>query len=411
MMGSMLECYDNALYALMAPILVKVFLPTIDPLNALILAYGVYAVKFVAAFLGGYFIGRKGDTNGRKNALVFSVTGMACVTGLMGCLPDYNTAGFISIAILIALRIAQGFFIAGEYCGGVVFALEHAKRKHQGLTGGAYCAFSIIGILAASSLAWLVSTGAISWRIPYWIGFSTGIVALVLRRRAPESPEYKAQVSGTQTKGQPLGQLFKQHKRVILLVFGAGASFGALYNLSNVFLTALVPQITQFSLEEIYRLNTIFLFVYLVFLPIMGALGDRIGIRRIVFLGMLSNAVLAYPLFSLIKLNSWEALLLMKFMFSLVAACIMGPFYAWTKRLFRVGDRYTLLSISYPPSAELGGLTTAIALGLWKFAPSLWVPSAVLFSFGIVGLYCVWQSRRNYEEGLAHADRLARATQ
>ena len=50
----------------------------------------------------------------------------------MGCLPSYETIGFIAPVALIALRMAQGLALGGEYGGAAIYVAEHAPQNKRG---------------------------------------------------------------------------------------------------------------------------------------------------------------------------------------------------------------------------------------------------------------------------------------
>ena len=51
--GNLLEWYDFGLYGLLAPVLAPLFFPSMDPVAALIGAYGGFALGFMMRPLGG----------------------------------------------------------------------------------------------------------------------------------------------------------------------------------------------------------------------------------------------------------------------------------------------------------------------------------------------------------------------
>ena len=53
---------------------------------------------------------------------------MGVSTFLVGCLPSYETIGFIAPVVLIALRMAQGLALGGEYGGAAIYVAEHAPH-------------------------------------------------------------------------------------------------------------------------------------------------------------------------------------------------------------------------------------------------------------------------------------------
>lgn len=72
--GTSLEWYDFAIYSSASALIFGgVFFPSGDPLSGTLLAFGTYAVGYVARPLGGVLFGRLGDVIGRKNILVWTL--------------------------------------------------------------------------------------------------------------------------------------------------------------------------------------------------------------------------------------------------------------------------------------------------------------------------------------------------
>jgi MFS family permease len=66
---------------------------------------------------GALVFGRLGDLVGRKYTFLITIVIMGLSTFLVGILPSYDTIGIAAPIILIALRLAQGLALGGEYGG------------------------------------------------------------------------------------------------------------------------------------------------------------------------------------------------------------------------------------------------------------------------------------------------------
>lgn len=393
LLGSLLECYDNALYGFMAPILVGVFLPKVDPLDAFIWAYAIYPLKILFKPFGAAFMGYIGDNYGRKNALSISIAGMAIVVGCVGLLPTYEKIGLWAAVCMAASRMLQAFFAAGEYNGAAIFALEHEGKK-PGKMSGLYCASCVIGIIAASGMAALVaSCDAVSWRVPYILAFLTGIYGWFLRRKTAESPEFSAQSTQSLRENRFRNSLRGQG-RLILSAMGAAACFASLCYLSSSFLVAYLPLATEFSKATVLQLNTVGLIAYMLALYGSGCLADKYGISRTMSTSALLAAALALPLWKLINYESFIALVVFKLSMSILAGAFIGPFHAWIQQLFAVRYRYTLVSVAYSIGAQLGALTPLIGFTLWKYTQWPAAPGLLLLGFSLMGFVSVYVARK-----------------
>src|SRR3954447_24123295 len=117
--GSTLEYYDFSIYAqASALVFPAVFFPSGNPTVALIASLLTYGVGYVARPLGAFVLGNWGDRHGRKNVLVLAMLLMGVSTLAVGLLPTYQQVGVLAPALLVLLRLIQGFAVAGELGGG-----------------------------------------------------------------------------------------------------------------------------------------------------------------------------------------------------------------------------------------------------------------------------------------------------
>jgi len=118
--GSALEYYDFFIYATAAALVFPtIFFDKSDPKMGIIGALATYGVGYVARPIGAFVLGSYGDRHGRKHVLVLSMSMMGVSTFLVALLPTYKQVGFLAPALLIILRLIQGFAVAGAIIGGL----------------------------------------------------------------------------------------------------------------------------------------------------------------------------------------------------------------------------------------------------------------------------------------------------
>jgi MHS family proline/betaine transporter-like MFS transporter len=125
--GNLLEWYDFGVYAYLASLIATKFFPSSDATASLLAAFAAYGVGFLARPLGGIVIGRLGDTQGRKTALVLTIFLMAFGTVGLGLLPTYDAIGVWAPILLLILRLVQGIAAGGEW--GTSTAWSNGRRR------------------------------------------------------------------------------------------------------------------------------------------------------------------------------------------------------------------------------------------------------------------------------------------
>src|SRR6202795_4462215 len=103
LIGTAIEWYDFFLYGTAAALIFnKLFFPTFDPAVGTLLAFGTYALGFIARPLGGIVFGHFGDKIGRKTMLYLTLLIIGVATAAIGLLPTYDSFGIWAAILLIA---------------------------------------------------------------------------------------------------------------------------------------------------------------------------------------------------------------------------------------------------------------------------------------------------------------------
>src|SRR5512133_2486693 len=107
-LGTVFEWYDFYLYGSLAAIIGAQFFSQYPEATRNIFALLAFAAGFLVRPFGALVFGRLGDLVGRKYTFLVTILIMGTSTFLVGCLPSYETIGFVAPVALIALRMAQG---------------------------------------------------------------------------------------------------------------------------------------------------------------------------------------------------------------------------------------------------------------------------------------------------------------
>src|SRR6202140_1204307 len=215
--GSALEYYDFFIYATAASLIFpQIFFPSTDPKVAIIASLATYGVGYVARPIGAFFLGHWGDTHGRKTVLIVCMFLMGFSTMAVGILPTYQQVGWLAPALLVLLRLIQGFAVAGEISGASSMILEHPPFGRRGF----FASFSLQGVQAGQifaaaiflPLAHYMPADAFyswGWRIPFLLSFFVIIAGYIIRREVDETPAFAKEDQQGNVPKAPIVQAFR----------------------------------------------------------------------------------------------------------------------------------------------------------------------------------------------------------
>jgi MHS family proline/betaine transporter-like MFS transporter len=393
--GNLLEWYDFGVYAYLASLIATKFFPSSDPTASLLAAFAAYGVGFLARPLGGVVIGRLGDTQGRKAALVLTIFLMAFGTIGLGLLPSYETIGIWAPILLVALRILQGIAAGGEWGTSTAFMIEWSPSDRRGFFGSfqqvSTAGGSLLGSAIAATLTSLLNSSAMldwGWRVPFLLGAILLIVGVYLRQNVDETPSYEASrqtaIQEPVVSGLPLGAL----------AFG----FTIFWTVAYYTLLAWMPSFTQrfagLAASEALWSNTIGLVAMIIAVPIWGALSDKVGRRPLLMASAVSIGLLSWPLFSLMTKGGGLALVLpIQILFGILLALYSGAGPAAISEIFPTHLRSTWMSTGYSLAVAIfGGFAPFIATWLIQVTGSPVSPTYLyLLPASVISLLVVWK--------------------
>ncbi len=392
--GTTIEWYDFFLYGTASALVFnKLFFPNYDPLTGTLAAFGTYAVGFIARPIGGIVCGHYGDRIGRKSMLILTLLIMGVATFLIGLLPTYESIGIWAPALLILLRVAQGFGVGGEWGGAVLMAVEHSPKGARGFYGSwpqvGVPAGLLLSTLVFKQVSKLPEADLLSWgwRIAFLVSILLVGVGMYIRLAIVEPPAF-AEIKQTKTESKmPILEVIRQHPRNVFLAMGARLAENGAFYLYTVFILtyATLPQI-GFSSASVLTAISLAAVIEIFTIPIFGWLSDRVGRRPIYLFGAIFTGVFAFPFYWLVE-SSNKNLMMLAVVCALVFghAAMYGPQASFFSELFGTRVRYSGASLGYQLASVLaGGLSPLIATGLLRSYGASW-PIA-LFVIGMASV-------------------------
>jgi len=366
--GSAIEWFDFFLYGITSALVFgKLYFPGGNPLTGTLLAFGTFAVGFIARPFGGIVAGHLGDRVGRKFVLVSTLLAMGMSTTLIGLVPSYGHIGLAAPVLLVLLRIVQGLAVGGEWGGAALIAVEHAKSNRRGLYGSfpqmglpAGLCMAVGGMELASRLpeAEFLAWG---WRIPFLFSAVLVAVGLVIRLRIEEPPAFKKVLDTDATVKLPIVEAVRRFPRAILLSAGLRFADNILYYVFTTF--GLTYMTSHLGVPRKTVLVAILIAAALELLtnPFFGALSDKVGRKQVVVFGALVAVVAPFPFFQLVGTGNPTLIVLAEIMvLSIAHAAVFSPLAAWFAEMFSPEVRYSGVTIGFQLGALIAGAPTPL---------------------------------------------------
>ena len=248
--GTIFEWYDFYLYGSLAAIIGAQFFTAFPEATRNVFALLAFAAGFLVRPFGALVFGMLGDLVGRKYTFLMTILIMGLSTFLVGLLPNYNTWGTAAPIILIALRMAQGLALGGEYGGAAIYVAEHAPANRrgyytsfiqttatlglllslivilivQGYVNGHYPEVPVLDAVGAAVLnpdgtpQMAKAFNAWGWRIPFLASIFLLLISLYIRLQMNESPAFKKMKEEGAGSKAPLTEAFGPGRNALVLL-------------------------------------------------------------------------------------------------------------------------------------------------------------------------------------------------
>lgn len=405
--GNVLEWYDFGLYGLLAPVLASLFFPGQSRIYSLLEIYGGFAVGFLMRPIGAVVLGHLGDRVGRRFVLVLSVTLMGVATVAVGLLPTYATAGLVAPALLIFVRLIQGFSVGGEFVDSVTYLVEASSPQRRGLTGSLANLGSTAGMLLAAGVAAAATSvaprilAAWAWRIPFLLGGVLACAAYYVRQHLPETKGELEARTETRTEA-PLRQAVRHDFRILVACVLFTSGYGIVNYLSMVFLPTFAHEFGRISESQVLRINTAGQALALFVVPLAGWLSDRTLTRRTMLAcAFLLEALLSWKAFTLAHQAGPEGLWAAQLTLAFLLAIIMGTAPAMLAEQFPPGYRVSAHAVTFNIGIGVaGGTAPMVAIALVKAIGNKMAPAAYLAFGAAVAALSVFALRERSREPL-----------
>jgi len=389
--GNLVEWYDFYAYTAFALYFAHSFFPGNDPVVQQLNAAILFAIGFIMRPIGGLVFGYLADHHGRRMALMLSVALMCFGSLVIAVTPTYAAIGAAAPAILGAARIIQGLSLGGEYGASATYLTEVADEKHRGfyvsfhyvtLIGGQLCAILVLLVLQQVFLT-ADQMRAWGWRIPFVIGASLAITALMMRKNLHETEAFVAARSPV-TRENSIRAVLK-YPREILIVVGLTAGGTTCFYTYTTYMQKFLKLSVGLTDNQTTIVSAASLVFALCLQPVYGAISDKVGRKPLlIWFGVMGT------LFTIPLLRALQATTTAIGAFLLIAAAWMivagyTSVNALVKaELFPTAVRATGVGLPYAITTSIfGGPAESIALWFKSIGHEVW------FSYYLTGVIAI----------------------
>ena len=411
-MGNFVEWFDYAAYGYLATVIALTFFPQTDTTTGLLATFAVFALSFIVRPIGGLVWGHFGDKYGRRSALSWSILIMTLSTFCIGILPTYNHIGLWAPALLLLIRLMQGFSASGEYAGASAFLAEYAPEGKRGFytsivpastaAGLLFGAMFVAGMHALMTVENLHDWG---WRLPFLLAAPFGLVGRYIRVHLQDSPKFLEMEQRLEAKEcathAPVRELLTVHRRAVMIGIGVTCLNAVAFYLLLSYMPTYLSTEMGMSESDSFIASTVSLATYIGLIFLMGTLSDRYGRKTMLVTASVLFLLLTFPLFGMLGNPSLLVILMIQIAFGAMLAMNDGTLSCFLAEIFPTRVRFSGFAFSFNvANAVFGGTAPFIATWLIHMTGNKMAPAWYLLAAAAVALVAMLASRETAHTAL-----------
>ena len=298
--GNFLEMYDFMVFGYYAAAIGRTFFPKTSEFASLMLSLATFGAGFLMRPLGALVLGAYIDRKGRRQGLMLTLGLMSVGTISIAFLPGYESIGLLAPLLVLAGRLVQGFSAGVELGGVSVYLSEIATPGHKGFyvswqSASQQCAVIFAALLGVALNAKLSAhqMATFGWRIPLLVGCGIIPFLFLIRRSLVETEEFLSRPRHPGSR-EILRSVAANWPLVLL-----GTMLVTMTTVSFYMITAYTPtfgkQVLHLADSQTLTVTLCVGLSNLIWLPLMGALSDRIGRPPLLIAFTVLALLTAYP--------------------------------------------------------------------------------------------------------------------
>jgi MFS family permease len=328
----------------------------------------------------------------------------------IACVPGYATIGLMAPLLVVIGRLLQGFSAGMELGGVSVYLSEIATPGHKGFYVSWQSGSQQVAVMFAASVGVVLNSILPTekmqnwgWRIPLLLGCIIIPFLFRLRKSLAETEEFLAR------KHRPsISEILRSLKSNWAIVL-VGTFMVTMTTVSFYMITAYTPTFGS-SVLRLSSLDSLVVTLCvgasnLFWLPIMGALSDRVGRRPLLLGCTILMLITAYPaMLWLVKDASFARLLAVELWLSFIYGSYNGAMVVFLTEIMPVEVRTSGFALAYSlATAIFGGFTPALSTYLIHISGNRAIPGLLLSFAAACGLVATLFAKP--QNSVIHAER------
>ncbi len=400
--GNFLEMFDFFLFGFYATYISNTFFPVGNEFASLMLTFMTFGAGFLMRPLGAVFLGAYVDSIGRRSGLIVTLGIMAMGTILIAFVPGYATIGLLAPFLVLIGRLLQGFSAGVELGGVSVYLAEMATPGNKGFYVSWQSGSQQVAVMVAAIIGYILNHALMpaamndwGWRIPFFIGCAIVPFLFYLRRSLEETEEFLRRKHHPSIN-EVISSLASNWQIVLLGMLLVGMTTISFYTIT-VYTPTFGKTVLKLSETDSLLVTFCTALSNLFWLPVMGAVSDRIGRKPVLLVFSALTLLTAYPALAWLVGNATFGNMLMVLLWlSFLYGSYNGAMVVALTEVVPVKVRTAGFSLAYSlATALLGGFTPLVSTWLIeetgnRAAPGFWM--AFGGACGLVATFLIYRA-------------------
>lgn len=240
------------------------------------------------------------------------------------------------------------------------------------------------------------------WRIPFLMALPLVVLSGFMRHKIEESAVFRRVAETSEPVKAPLSDVLRNHRPAMLRVFLISFAQNVGYWVGFVFMSIYLITYLKYDKATVYWSMSAVSITMAMLMPMWGGLSDRIGRKKVLYIGFAAYAVLVIPMMMVMNLHNTVLTLIALFVVALPMPIVQSVGYPTYAEQFPTRVRYTGMAFSFNFGTILGGgVTPYIATSLIGQTHNLLSPAFLLVAASIIGFVTLAGVRETADQALS----------